>query len=59
MLCIKIEQSGDVTDVTFVRALYHAPAPIYDTAELLDLVENIVLRMHQVYPDSHIILACS
>jgi len=46
-----------VTSCTFVCALYHPPSPIYDTAELLDLVENTVHRMHQVYPDSHIILA--
>jgi len=55
MLCIKIEQIGDVT---FVCALYYSPSPIYDTAELLDLVEKTVLRMHQDYPDSHVILAC-
>jgi len=37
--------------------LYHPPSPIYDTADLLDIIENTVLRIHQDYPDSHIILA--
>jgi len=54
MLCIKVEQSGDVT---FVCALYHPHSPITDRAELLDLVENTDLQMHQDYPNPHIILA--
>ena len=54
MLCIKIEKDGDYT---FVCALYHPPSPIYVTAELLDFIENTVLRLQKDYPDSHIILA--
>jgi len=54
MLCIKMEQSGDIT---FLCVLYHLLSPIYDTVELLDLVGNTVLLMHQDYLDLHIILA--
>ena len=45
------------SDVTFKRSLYHPPSPIYDTADLLDIIGDTVLRIHQKYPDSHIILA--
>ena len=54
MLWIKVEQNSGVT---FVCALYHPPSPIYNTANLLVLIESTVLRIHQDYPDSHIILA--
>ena len=37
-------------------ALY-PPSPIYDTTDLLDIIGNTVLRIHQEHPDSHIILA--
>jgi Endonuclease/Exonuclease/phosphatase family len=53
MLWIKVVRSSDVI---LVCALYHPPSPIYDTTDLLDLVENTVLQIHLEYPDSHIIL---
>ena len=54
MLWIKVVQNSDVT---FVCALFHRPpSPINDIVDLLDLVEKTVLRIHQDYPDSHIIL---
>ena len=54
MLWIKVVQNRDVT---FICALYHPPSPICDTADLLDIIGNTVLRIHQEHPDSHIILA--
>ena len=54
MLWIKVVQNSDVT---FICVLYHPPSSIYDTSDLLDIIGNIVLRIHQEHPDSHIILA--
>lgn len=51
---IKIEQNDGIT---FKCALYYLPSPVYDSADLLVLVENTVLRMHLDYPDWHMILA--
>src|SRR5664279_5001302 len=54
MLWNKVDQNNDVT---FVGAIYHPPKPIYKTADLLDHIEEAVLRMQQDFPDSHVILA--
>jgi len=45
------------SDVTFVGALYHPPAPLYKTSDLLDRIEAAVLKIQQDFPGAHIILA--
>ena len=44
-------------DLTFIGALYHPPAPIYQTTNLIDYIEATVLRMQLDHLDAHIILA--
>jgi hypothetical protein len=44
-------------DITFVGVIYHPPQSIYSTANLLDLMEEAVIRMHRDFPDCHVILA--
>ncbi len=44
-------------DVTFVGALYHPPAPLYVSADLLDVIEYDVLTIVSEFPDAHVILA--
>ena len=42
---------------TFIGAIYHPPAPLYKTSDLLDHIETVVLQIQQDFPKSHIILA--
>jgi hypothetical protein len=50
---VKVDQK---CNVTFVGALYHPPAPLYVSADLLDLVEAGALRILRKFPDAHIVL---
>ena len=54
MLWSKIDQCNDVT---FVGAIYHPPKPVYQTVNLLDRIEEEVIRMQQNFPGSHVVLA--
>src|SRR5664279_4792570 len=54
MLWIKYVQGSEVT---FVRALYHPPVPVYQTTSLLDYIEAAILRIQLDFTRAHIILA--
>ena len=54
MLWVRVVRNKDET---FIGALYHPPAPLYQTSTLLDHIETAILRIQQDFPDSHIILA--
>ena len=43
--------------MTFIGALYHPPAPLYQTSDLLDHIEAAVLSIQQDYPHARVILA--
>lgn len=54
LLWVKVVRDSDVT---FIGALYHPPAPIYATADLLGVVESTVLSILREFPDAHVVLA--
>jgi len=54
LLWVKVVQGGDVT---FVGALYHPPAPLYEPTHLIDVVDAAVLSILREFPDAHVALA--
>ena len=54
LLWVKVVHNNEIT---FVGAIYHPPKPIYQTSDLLDHIEEAVLRIQQDFPGSHVILA--
>jgi hypothetical protein len=54
LLWIKVLRGSDTT---FIGALYHPPAPLYQTNNLIDYIEATVLRLPLDHVDAHIILA--
>ena len=55
MLWVKVVQDSGA--VTFIGARYHPPSPIYQTADLINHVEDAVFSIQQEYPRSNVILA--
>jgi len=51
LLWVKVDRGYDVT---FVGALYHPPAPLYRTSDIVDHVVAAVIGIQQDFPDSHI-----
>jgi hypothetical protein len=54
MLWVQLAQGNAMT---VIGVLYHPPAPIYQTSDLLDHIEAAVLRIQQDFPLSRVILA--
>ena len=51
LLWVKVARDSDVT---FVGALYHPPAPLYKPCDLLDVIEIEVLGILHKFPDAHV-----
>ena len=54
LLWVKVNREHDVT---LVGALYHPPAPLYASGDLLDVIESAILSIVGEFPDAHVVLA--
>ena len=54
LLWVKVHQEHDAT---FFSALYHLPAPLYVSADLLDLVETGLPSILREFPEAHVVVA--